>query len=152
MAETLTSMEPESQPGELNADEQNSLEVGQQLAQEQETLLAGKYGSTEQLEQAYLELQQKLGAEDEGEPQEEEPGEESEEVQDEEQIEGGLTDEDIESLQDMAGGQQQYEQMLRAVWTACCLRSESKNERTSTLYSAMGRQSPRSISSRCSTA
>ena len=106
MAETLTSMEPESQPGELNADEQNSLEVGQQLAQEQETLLAGKYGSTEQLEQAYLELQQKLGAEDEGEPQEEEPGEESEEVQDEEQIEGGLTDEDIESLQDMAGGQQ----------------------------------------------
>ncbi len=112
MAETLTSMEPESQPGELNADEQNSLEVGQQLAQEQETLLAGKYGSTEQLEQAYLELQQKLGAEDEGEPQEEEPGEESEEVQDEEQIEGGLTDEDIESLQDMAGGQQQYEQML----------------------------------------
>ena len=112
MAETLTSMEPESQPGELNADEQNSLEVGQQLAQEQETLLAGKYGSTEQLEQAYLELQQKLGAEDEGEPQEEEPGEESEEVQDEEQIESGLTDEDIESLQDMAGGQQQYEQML----------------------------------------
>ena len=112
MAETLTSMEPESQPGELNADEQNSLEVGQQLAQEQETLLAGKYGSTEQLEQAYLELQQKLGAEDEGEPQEEEPGEESEEVQDEEEIEGGLTDEDIESLQDMAGGQQQYEQML----------------------------------------
>ena len=112
MAETLTSMEPESQPGELNADEQNSLEVGQQLAQEQETLLAGKYGSTEQLEQAYLELQQKLGAEDEGEPQEEEPGEESEEVQDEEQIEGGLTDEDIESLQDMAGGRQQYEQML----------------------------------------
>lgn len=112
MAETLTSMEPESQPGELNADEQNSLEVGEQLAQEQETLLAGKYASTEQLEQAYLELQQKLGAEDEGEPQEEEPGEESEEVQDEEEIEGGLTDEDIESLQDMAGGQQQYEQML----------------------------------------
>lgn len=112
MAETLTSMEPESQPGELNADEQNSLEVGEQLAQEQETLLAGKYASTEQLEQAYLELQQKLGTEDEVEPQEEEPGEESEEVQDEEEIEGGLTDEDIESLQDMAGGQQQYEQML----------------------------------------
>ena len=112
MAETLTSMEPESQPGELNADEQNSLEVGEQLAQEQETLLAGKYASTEQLEQAYLELQQKLGTEDEVEPQEEEPGEESEEVQEEEEIEGGLTDEDIESLQDMAGGQQQYEQML----------------------------------------
>lgn len=116
MAETLTSMEPVAQPGELNADEQNSLEVGEQLAQEQETLLAGKYESAEQLEQAYLELQQKLGTEEEGEPQEEEqPGEESEEEQSEddgEEEEGGLTDEDIEALQDMAGGEQQYEQML----------------------------------------
>lgn len=116
MAEVLTSMEPEAQPGELNADEQNSLEVGEQLAQEQETLLAGKYSSPEQLEQAYLELQQKLGSDDEGEPQEEEVSEEAEEQQaDEEEAEeqvGGLTDEDIEALQDMAGGEQQYEQML----------------------------------------
>ena len=115
MAETLTSMEPADQPGELNADEQNSLEVGEQLAQEQETLLAGKYDSPEQLEQAYLELQQKLGSDEEGEPQEEEPAEESEEEQSEddgEEEEGGLTDEDVEALQDMAGGEQQYEQML----------------------------------------
>ena len=115
MAETLTSMEPAEQPGELNADEQNSLEVGEQLAQDQETLLAGKYDSPEQLEQAYLELQQKLGSDEEGEPQEEEPAEESEEEQSEddgEEEEGGLTDEDVEALQDMAGGEQQYEQML----------------------------------------
>ena len=115
MAETLTSMEPAEQPGELNADEQNSLEVGEQLAQDQETLLAGKYDSPEQLEQAYLELQQKLGSDEEGEPQEEEPGDESEEEQSEddgEEEEGGLTDEDVEALQDMAGGEQQYEQML----------------------------------------
>lgn len=114
MAEVLTSMEPAEQPGELNAEEQNSLEVGEQLAQEQETLLAGKYNSTEQLEQAYLELQQKLGTDEEGEPQEEEPGEEQEgyEEDDGEEVEGGLTDEDIEALQDMAGGEQQYEQML----------------------------------------
>lgn len=114
MAEVLTSMEPAEQPGELNAEEQNSLEVGEQLAQEQETLLAGKYNSTEQLEQAYLELQQKLGTNEEGEPQEEEPGEEQEgyEEDDGEEVEGGLTDEDIDALQDMAGGEQQYEQML----------------------------------------
>ena len=114
MAEVLTSMEPAEQPGELNAEEQDSLEVGEQLAQEQETLLAGKYNSTEQLEQAYLELQQKLGTDEEGEPQEEEPGEEQEgyEEDDGEEVEGGLTDEDIEALQDMAGGEQQYEQML----------------------------------------
>ena len=114
MAEVLTSMEPAAQPGELNAEEQNSLEVGEQLAQEQETLLAGKYNSTEQLEQAYLELQQKLGTDEEGEPQEEEPSEEQEGYEEEEgeEVEGGLTDEDIEALQDMAGGEQQYEQML----------------------------------------
>jgi len=114
MAEVLTSMEPAAQPGELNAEEQNSLEVGEQLAQEQETLLAGKYNSTEQLEQAYLELQQKLGTDEEGEPQEEEPAEEQEGYEEEEgeEVEGGLTDEDIEALQDMAGGEQQYEQML----------------------------------------
>lgn len=114
MAETLTSMEPAEQPGELNAEEQNSLEVGEQLAQEQETLLAGKYNSPEQLEQAYLELQQKLGSDEEGEPQEEESAEEPEADQDEEgqEYEGGLTDEDVEALQDMAGGEQQYEQML----------------------------------------
>ena len=113
MSETLTSMEPVAQPGELNAEEQNSLEVGEQLAQEQETLLAGKYNSPEQLEQAYLELQQKLGTEEE-EPQEEEPSEEPEggEEEEGEETEGGLTDEDVEALQDMAGGEQQYEQML----------------------------------------
>tara|TARA_R100000081_G_scaffold85947_1_gene55313 strand:- start:245 stop:859 length:615 start_codon:yes stop_codon:yes gene_type:complete len=107
-------MEPAEQPGELNAEEQNSLEVGEQLAQEQETLLAGKYNSTEQLEQAYLELQQKLGTDEEGEPQEEESAEEQEGYEEEEgeEVEGGLTDEDIEALQDMAGGEQQYEQML----------------------------------------
>lgn len=115
MAELLTSMEPASQPGELNAEEQNSLEVGEQLAQEQDTLLAGKYDSAEQLEQAYLELQQKLGSDEEAAPQDEESGEEIEEAQDEEageEAEGGLSDEDIEALQDMAGGEQQYEQML----------------------------------------
>jgi hypothetical protein len=107
-------MEPVAQPGELNAEEQNSLEVGEQLAQEQETLLAGKYNSPEQLEQAYLELQQKLGTEEEEEPQEEEPSEEPEGGEEEkgEETEGGLTDEDVEALQDMAGGEQQYEQML----------------------------------------
>lgn len=115
MAETLTSMEPEAQPGELNAEEQESLELGEQLAQEQETLLAGKYQSSEQLEAAYLELQQKLGSYENAEPSDEDPGEASDEEQSDEQsedTEGGLTDDDIEALQDMAGGEQEYQQML----------------------------------------
>lgn len=113
MSETLTSFESTEAQGELNAEEQNSLEVGEQMAQEQETLLAGKYNSTEQLEQAYLELQQKLGS-DEEESADEEEGEadDSESYEETDEEEGGLTDEDIEALQDMAGGEEEYQQML----------------------------------------
>jgi hypothetical protein len=114
MSETLTSYESTEAQGELNAEEQNSLEIGEQMAQEQETLLAGKYNSTEQLEQAYLELQQKLGS-DEGDESDDDEGEaddsESYEETDEEE-EAGLTDDDIEALQDMAGGEEEYQQML----------------------------------------
>jgi hypothetical protein len=114
MSETLTSYESTEAQGELNAEEQNSLEIGEQMAQEQETLLAGKYNSTEQLEQAYLELQQKLGS-DEGDESADDEGEaddsESYEETDEEE-EAGLTDDDIEALQDMAGGEEEYQQML----------------------------------------
>ena len=41
----------------LTAEEQDSLQVGEQLVAEQEQLLAGKYKSTEDLEAAYLSLQ-----------------------------------------------------------------------------------------------
>ena len=51
----------------LTAEEQDSLEVGEQLVAEQEKLLAGKYKSTEDLEAAYLSLQKKLGQEEEDE-------------------------------------------------------------------------------------
>ena len=45
----------------LNADEQDSLIVGQKMEEEQEALLAGKYKNAEDLEKAYVELQKKLG-------------------------------------------------------------------------------------------
>ena len=46
----------------LTEDEQDSLEVGSKLVEEQEALLAGKYKNAEDLEKAYIELQQKLGS------------------------------------------------------------------------------------------
>ena len=56
------SMIPEESPaGELNADEQDSLQVGEQMEEQQEQRLAGKYKNAEELEAAYLELQKKLG-------------------------------------------------------------------------------------------
>lgn len=72
MAETLTyDNTPEAEV--LNADEQDSLEVGEQMLAEQEGLLAGKYKDASQLEQAYLELQKKLGeGGDEGEEEDSE--------------------------------------------------------------------------------
>ena len=58
---TLTYQPDQGEP-EFSDDELNSLEVGEKLQQEEQQLLAGKYESAEQLEQAYLELQQKFGS------------------------------------------------------------------------------------------
>ena len=62
MTEKLTyDPTPADQP-EFSEDEQNSLEVAEKLGKEENELLAGKYQNTEELEQAYLELQKKLGS------------------------------------------------------------------------------------------
>ena len=69
----------------LTAEEQDSLQVGEQLVAEQEQLLAGKYRSTEDLEAAYLSLQKKLGQEeDEVDYESTDEGYEEEEGSDEE--------------------------------------------------------------------
>ena len=64
MSETL-SYQPEVQTetnlDQLTPEEQESMKVGEALAQQQETLLAGKYKNAEELEKAYVELQKKLG-------------------------------------------------------------------------------------------
>ena len=57
---TLTYDPSETQEGELTTEEQESLEVGEKLAEQQEQLLAGKFKSAEDLEQGYIELQKKL--------------------------------------------------------------------------------------------
>ena len=64
---------PADQP-EFSAEELDSLQVGEQLAQAEEQKLAGKYESAEELERAYIELQQKFG----------ERGQEEEQVEEEE--------------------------------------------------------------------
>ena len=82
MAETLTvdtTPQTETLPDNLTPDEQDSLAVGEQIAQDQEQLLAGKYKNAEELEKAYMELQSKLGSQDKEETEtastEEEPSE-----------------------------------------------------------------------------
>jgi len=66
MGETITydaGTDTVSTEGTLTADEQDSLQVGEQMMAEQEGLLAGKYKSPKDLEKAYLELQKKQGEE-----------------------------------------------------------------------------------------
>jgi hypothetical protein len=108
---------PADQP-EFTDEELNSIEVGEQLAQQQEQLLAGKYENAQELERAYLELQSKLGQdqeEEESESEEEPEAEEVEEFEDEEVEEEEtyeITDQDIEALQNVVGGSEQYGEII----------------------------------------
>ena len=69
MAETLTfeNTTETTTMENLNADEQDSLQVGEAMIEEQEQLLAGKYKDAQELEKAYVELQKKLGSGDSSE-------------------------------------------------------------------------------------
>ena len=69
MAETLSFQEPQNVTtvDNLTAEEQDSLQVGEQLSQQEEQVYAGKYKSAQELEKAYMELQSKLGEQETGE-------------------------------------------------------------------------------------
>ena len=94
MAETLTyENNPEvTSIDNLNADEQDSLKVGETMQEAQDNLLAGKYKNAQDLEQGYIELQKKLG-----ESETEEPVAEAEE----EEYEGEEGEEDISILDEL---------------------------------------------------
>ena len=55
---------PADQP-EFNEAEQEALAIGERQAQEENRMLAGKFEDAEALEQAYIELQKKLGVNNE---------------------------------------------------------------------------------------
>ncbi len=76
---------PADQP-ELNEAEQEALAIGEQRAQEESRMLAGKYESAEELEKAYIELQKKLGESNDGLREEEPQGRGREEEVEEQQI------------------------------------------------------------------
>ena len=64
MTEKLTYDPTPADAPELSEDEQNSLEVADKLQQEEASLLAGKFENAQELENAYIELQKKLGSQD----------------------------------------------------------------------------------------
>jgi len=110
---------PADEP-QFSEEEMHSLEVGEQMMQQQEQLLAGKYRDAEELEKAYIELQSKLGGgeeqeeeyeEEEYEEGEQEEGEQEEEYEDDDEP-YELTDGDIEAIHEMVGGEEQYNAMI----------------------------------------
>ena len=114
MAETFTMNEAPANPEILNSDEKESLAIAESLEQGEQPLLAGKFKDPQALEQAYVELQKKLGEprdevpapEDEGEPAEAESEEETDEAPE------GLSEEQAGMLMDMVGGEKAYKSML----------------------------------------
>ena len=112
MPETLTMNDTPADQPEMNADEQDSLQVAESLEGAEQPLLAGKFKDQSSLEQAYIALQKKLG-EPSDEPeageeveQEEQPAEENESSDDQ------LTEEQAGQLFEMVGGEKAYKSML----------------------------------------
>ena len=158
---TLTYNPSEQAEGELNTEEQEALEVGEKLAEQQSELLAGKFKDAEALEQGYIELQKKLGtpkeeAEEEvTETKDEKVEEKPEEVdtalletlweegvkgeysqdtlkqlseiesrdlaqmylkyrsENQQEVSEGLSEENIKELREVAGGETQYDDMIK---------------------------------------
>ena len=116
MSETFTMNETPADQPELNADEQESLAIAEANQAENEQLFAGKFKDTQSLEQAYLELQKKLGepkenVRDEERVEETETPEEVEETTDEPSSET-LTEAQAQELYKMVGGEKAYKSMI----------------------------------------
>ena len=117
MSETLTYNETPADQSELNADEMDSLAVAEAAEGEQQEMFAGKFKDAKSLEQAYIELQKKLGeSRDEvqqtDEPDEGDEGDEEESEEVEEQTEQRLTQEQADKLFEMVGGKKAYQAMI----------------------------------------
>jgi hypothetical protein len=82
---TLTYNPNEAPEGELTAEEQESLAIGEQAMSAQEELLAGKFRDAEELEQAYIELQKKFSSRDPNQQESQVEEESTEEVETEEE-------------------------------------------------------------------
>tara|TARA_R100000781_G_C4061126_1_gene121065 strand:+ start:241 stop:1029 length:789 start_codon:yes stop_codon:yes gene_type:complete len=135
MAETLTydaGTDTVSSSENLTPDEQDSLRVGEEMAQQQEQLLAGKYANAQELEKAYVELEKKLGTPQESQPEATtEPEPDTEPEKSEEKIDTAFLD----RLWDEAQGEDFKEETLKELSnmdanTIAKMYLEERNNRT----------------------
>lgn len=129
MAETLTyeNTTETTSVENLNADEQDSLQVGEAMIEQQEQLLAGKYKDAQELEKAYVELQKKLGDKGSGDSSEARDSPDSEQVESKEN-----TEEKKETKKDIKGN------VLDTLWEEA-LSNESYTKET---IEALNKMSP----------
>ena len=145
MSETLTMNETPADQSELNADEQESLQIAESNEAEQQQLLAGKFKDAQSLEQAYIELQKKLGERNDVRNEEgNEEAEASEEVEETEESEEDdsqetLTEAQANQLFKMVGGEKAYQSMIR--WAG-----QNLTKQEISMYdSVMGKGDPNAI-------
>ena len=119
MSETLTMSDaaPEVNEAGLNEAEQEALQIAESLEAGDGELLAGKFKDARALENAYLELQKKLGEPKEDVRNEErvEETETPEEVNEPEEDEAPsdiLTEAQAKDLYKMVGGEKEYKSMI----------------------------------------
>jgi len=146
MSETLTMSDaaPEVNEAGLTAAEQESLAIAESLESGDSPLLAGKFKDSQALEQAYLELQKKLGEpredvrNEEGDEEAEAP-EEVEESSDEEDQGERLTEAQAQELFKMVGGEKAYKSMI--TWAG-----QNLSQQEIQMYdSVMGKGDPNAI-------
>ena len=117
MPETLTMNDTPADQPEMNADEQDSLQVAESLEGAEQPLLAGKFKDQSSLEQAYIALQKKLG-EPSDEPEAGEEAESEEQASEEEEVleddSAGeqLSEAQANQLFEMVGGEKAYKSMI----------------------------------------
>jgi hypothetical protein len=142
---TMSDAAPEVNEAGLNAAEQESLAVAESLESGDSPLLAGKFKDASSLEQAYIELQKKLG-----EPKEDVRDEEGEQAEAPEEVEEtsdeeteaeaeGLTEAQAQQLFQMVGGEKAYQSMIK--WAGQNL----SQEEISMYDSVMGKGDPNAI-------
>nr|BDD44275.1 hypothetical protein 21 [bacterium] len=123
MATELTFDPTPADNPEFSDEELDSLRVGEEAAEQEQQLLAGKFQDAEELEKAYIELQKHLGKKDNGEelqgdeeaPEEEVEQEEEEEVSPAQSLitnasteffeNGGLSEETMQAFNEMSSQQ-----------------------------------------------
>lgn len=159
MSETLTYTESEpSSEGQvvLNESEQEALEIGEQMEQDNGKL-AGKFDSPEQLEKAYMELQSKLGSSQNSTENSEEPYEvdesEPEETDDTEyevdtsfldqlyeEAQGEPSEETIQALENMSASEiaDLYVQYRQQVESQPQVAADFTEAQTDALYGMVG--------------